>query len=94
MQSIEFSNNQIDDEGQPRGIVPTLGDVIGAFKSIVVGEYIRGGKVSGWKPFNKRLLQRNYWEHIIRNTNSFLKISNYIKENPANWENDKFHVDI
>ncbi|MFK7776219.1 MAG: transposase [Saprospiraceae bacterium] len=89
---IEFLNNQIDDEGQPRRIASTLGDVIGAYKSIVGGEYIRGVKTMDWKPFNKRLLQRNYWEHIIRNTNSFLNISNYIKNNPANWEKDKFYM--
>ena len=41
-------------------------------------------------PFNKKLWQRNYWEHIIRNEKSYHTISNYIKNNPQNWNNDKF----
>ncbi len=58
----------------------TLCDMMDAFKSIVSVEYIRGVKTNpcccsiqtkcscgGWKPFVGKLLQRNYWEHIIRN---------------------------
>ena len=89
---IEFLNNQVDDEGQSQERSPTLGDVIGAFKSIVGGEYIRGVKTMDWEPFHQRLLQRNFWEHIIRNMNSFSKIANYIINNPANWKDDKFYM--
>lgn len=32
--------------------------------------------------------QRNYYEHIIRNHEDFLSKSNYILDNPLNWEND------
>lgn len=35
--------------------------------------------------------QRNYWEHIIRNEQSYLKISEYIETNPARWHDDRFH---
>ncbi|MBK8627675.1 MAG: hypothetical protein IPN86_19565 [Saprospiraceae bacterium] len=45
----------------------TVGDMVGAFQSIVTVEYIRGVKNMGWTPFNGKLLQRNYYEHIIRN---------------------------
>ena len=68
----------------------TVGDIIGAFKSIVTVNYIRGVKKSGWKPFNKRLWQRNYWESIIRNEKSYHNRSEYIKNNPRNWDKDKF----
>jgi len=54
-------------------------------------EYIRGAKTIGWKPFNKKLWQRNYWENIIRDDNSYQYIANYIKNNPTKWENDKFY---
>ena len=30
--------------------------------------------------------QRNYYEHIIRNEESYSRISEYIKNNPAKWE--------
>jgi len=32
--------------------------------------------------------QRNYWEHIIRNEESYNKIAEYIIFNPYHWEND------
>lgn len=32
--------------------------------------------------------QRNYYEHIIRNHEDYLSKSNYIMDNPLNWEND------
>ncbi len=36
------------------------------------------------------LWQRDYYEHIIRNERSYQNISNYIINNPANWDKDKF----
>ena len=38
-----------------------------------------------------KLWQRNYWEHIIRNEKSYQYIVNYIVNNSANWEKDKFY---
>lgn len=64
----------------------TVGNIIGAFKSITTVEYIRGVKSLGWPPFNKRLWQRNYYEHIIRNDLAFWRITEYIKNNPKSWE--------
>lgn len=85
-----------DGDGQPRGLPlrakpKTVGDIIGAFQSIVTVEYIRGVKLYGWPAFDQRLWQRNYWEHIIRSEVSFFRISNYIKNNPAKWDEDKFY---
>lgn len=59
-----------------------------AFKSITTVEYIRGVKNKGWQSFNRRVWQRNYWEHIIRDANDFNRISNYIKDNPSKWTRD------
>jgi len=76
---------------------PTLGDVIGAFKSRVTVEYIRGVKTFGWTPFDRRLWQRNYYEHIIRNEETLNCIRRYIAENPIRWAFDRenpFAVEI
>lgn len=62
-----------------------------AFKSITTVEYIRGVKQSAWRPFNGKLWQRNYWEHIIRDEQSYQTISNYIVNNPAKWKDDKLY---
>src|SRR5574344_1284299 len=59
----------------------TLDEIIGDFESIVTLEYIRGVKDYNWQPFNKRLWQRNYYEHIIRNEQSYNTIYNYIINN-------------
>jgi putative transposase len=77
--------------GQPQGHAPTVakrktvGDMMDAFKSITTVEYIRGVKNLGWAPFNGKLWQRNYYEHIIRDFEAFLRISQYIRENPEKW---------
>lgn len=81
---------------QPQGIAPTIeinrktiGDIIGAFKSITTVEYIRGIKTSHWQDFGSKLWQRNYWEHVIRNEQSLNDIAQYIINNPRNWQMDK-----
>lgn len=61
-----------------------------AFKSITTVEYIRGVKNSEWPPFDGKIWQRNYHDHIIRNPQSYETISNYIINNPMKWEDDKF----
>ena len=40
--------------------------------------------------FNFHIWQRNYFEHIIRNDDSYLKISEYILTNPLKWRLDKY----
>jgi REP element-mobilizing transposase RayT len=66
--------------------------VIQWFKTMTTNEYIRGVKTLGWTPFNGKLWQRNYYEHIIRNEQSYQTISRYIINNPAKWANDKFYM--
>lgn len=66
--------------------LPTLGDMIGAFKSITTHEYILGVGNKNWPRFSKRLWQRNYYEHIIRDEKDLDRIRNYIQANPANWK--------
>ena len=66
----------------------TIGDAMDWFKNMTTNEYIRGVKKCGWQPFDGKLWQRNYWEHIIRNEMSYMKISDYILSNPIKWNND------
>jgi REP element-mobilizing transposase RayT len=68
---------------------PTLGDVVGAFKSVTTVAYTRRVKASGWPGFRGRLWQRNYYEHIIRNDESLRRIRHYIQDNPARWAFDR-----
>jgi len=65
--------------------------------SNAVGAIIRGYKSAVTKRLNQSgfiesIWQRNYYEHIIRNEQSYQNIANYIINNPANWGNDKFYT--
>lgn len=92
--NIKKNNYVNPNNGQPQGIAPTnetVGAIIGAFKSIVTVNYIRGVKTKKWQQFNKKLWQRNYWEHIIRNEQELNKIHKYIQNNPKNWQMEKLN---
>jgi hypothetical protein len=67
----------------------TLGDIVGAFKSIATDHYILGVKQNNWPSFNGKLWQRNYYEHIIRDDVSLDRIRQYIIDNPAQWRFDR-----
>jgi REP element-mobilizing transposase RayT len=62
-----------------------------------IGAIVRGYKSSVTKQLNLlnigcTVWQRNYYEHIIRDEQSYLTISNYIINNPAKWADDKFYT--
>ena len=69
---------------------PTVSDIVGAYKSLVAN-----GCLDIYKSKNEtmgKLWQRNYYEHIIRNEQSYQTISEYIINNPAKWADDKFYT--
>ena len=65
-----------------------LGKIIQWFKTMITNEYIENVKSHNWEAFNKRLFQRNYYEHIIRNNESLNQIRHYIFTNQDRWEKD------
>ena len=69
----------------------TIGNLVDWFKTMTTNEYIRGVKQSGWKRFDGKLWQRNYYEHIIRSTEEYERIAVYIIDNPGKWQEDKFY---
>jgi len=66
-------------------VAPTLGTIVGQFKSISTTEYTRNVKQSHWPPFHNKLWQRNYYEHVIRNDDELNTIREYIIQNPRRW---------
>ncbi|MFC1485140.1 transposase [bacterium] len=87
------STGQPQSKGQPQGVAPTvlsLCDVVHRFKTMTTKRYCDGVKQKKWQIFNKKLWQRNYYEHIIRNENELNKIREYISNNPLNWNTDKY----
>ena len=65
--------------------VPTLFEIIGAFKSITTNRYINCVKQNNWPRFRKRLWQLRYIDRIIRDEDELGKIRKYIIDNPLNW---------
>ena len=74
-----------------------LCDTQGVFNTLLrspsktLGAIVRGFKSAVFKKIGFSVWQRNYYEHIIRNSNNYATISNYIRENPARWEEDRFN---
>ncbi len=78
-------------------ITATIGDILGAYKSLVANGCldIHKQKWAGVNPapYMGKLWQRNYHEHIIRNEQSYQTISEYIINNSAKWNDDKFFTE-
>gem|GEM_PF-210052 len=72
----------------------SLPDMIQSFKRHTTIDYIKMVKQNILPPFNKRIWQRNYWEHIIRDENAYRKIAQYILDNPVKWALDKLNGGI
>ena len=72
-------------------IKTTIPNIMQSFKRHTTIQYIDGVKNKNWLQFKKRIWQRNYWEHIIRNEKSYQHISEYIVTNPQKWEDDKLN---
>jgi putative transposase len=65
----------------------TVGAIVRGFKSSVTKQWVAMG-------FTGKLWQRNYYEHIIRNEQSYHTISKYILNNPLKWEKDTFFRNV
>ena len=63
----------------------SLPTVVQRLKTMTTKRYIDGVGSSGWRRFSKRLWQRDYFEHVIRNPESLDRIRRYILENPGRW---------
>ena len=79
--------------GQAQGPAPTfsLFDIVHQFKSFTTNRYSHNVKYNQWPSFTKRLWQRNYYEHIIRNEIDLNQIRKYINDNPLKWELDEYY---
>jgi len=72
--------------GQPLRLPVQLGNIVGAYKSLVANECLEIYKTKN--ETMGKLWQRNYYEHIIRDEKSYLEIAQYIFDNPAKWALD------
>jgi putative transposase len=78
------------------GTIPTtsIGNIVGTYKSLTANKYLDAAIANRPKTDNtyiSKIWQRNYFEHIIRNEQSYHNISKYIINNPVKWKEDKFY---
>ncbi|RXK88530.1 hypothetical protein EST62_02500 [Chlorobaculum sp. 24CR] len=67
--------------------IPTLGMIVGAFKSMSIHDVLAHIEENGLDMIGK-IWQRNYFERVIRNERDLDNIRTYIRNNPRNWERD------
>ena len=66
--------------GQSR---PPLQRLIQRFKSITTRR--------GWEMGRRKLWQRSYYDHVIRCQEDYIRICEYINNNPAKWAEDEYY---
>ncbi|MBR3751688.1 MAG: transposase [Ruminiclostridium sp.] len=71
---------QPEESGPMRASAPTISQHIRAFKGLATKE----AGVSLW--------QRSFYDHVIRDEDDYLRIVEYILENPAKWMEDRYYV--
>jgi REP element-mobilizing transposase RayT len=78
-------NNQIEQFGKPtKNSIPTI---VRLFKSTTTKQINQIRQTPGIPVW-----QRNYYEHIIRDTYDLSRIRHYIANNPKNWKNDEYNI--
>ncbi|MND50407.1 Transposase IS200 like protein [compost metagenome] len=94
MHGILIINNSIDVAVETRHCLVSTGcdmsrknsisSIVGSYKSVVT----KNARIQ----FDTRFAwQSRFHDHIIRNSDSFGRIQQYIANNPENWNKDKFH---
>jgi REP element-mobilizing transposase RayT len=87
------TQERVNTRVHPYGDV-SLSDIVQWFKTMTTNEYIRNVKLHSWKPFDRKLWQRSFYDHIIRNDEKLIRISDYIEKNPLLWKQDEYFIEL
>ena len=63
----------------------SLPDVMRFLKTMTTNAYIHAVKEGTAPPFHKKLWQKSYYDHVIRNQQDYDETWQYIENNPAKW---------
>jgi putative transposase len=79
--------------GRTQRSVPTISlpNIIKRFKTYTTHQYASGIRQYGWQPFDGKIWQRNYYEHIVRDQHDMDRIREYIQNNIFDWHKDRLH---
>jgi putative transposase len=87
----ETRNRATADDRATARVALSVGEIVGAYKSICYRECLAWINNHEQDHRLGRLWQRNYWEHIIRNETELNRIREYIRNNPAQWREDRLN---
>lgn len=68
----------------------TLGKIIRVLKSKVTNSWLKIIKENKLNTMAS-IWQRNYFEHRIRDKSELARYTKYIRNNPANWDRDRYN---
>lgn len=71
---------------------PTISQIMQSFKRYSTIQYIKMVKQNLVEPFDSKIWQRSYNDHIIRSEREYSKIWEYIDTNPIKWELDCYYA--
>lgn len=77
--------------GTTQGSFPTLSEIVQRFKTITTKLYIDGVKNGNYPPFDKKIWQKSFNDHIIRNEKGYQEVWKYIDENLINWKQNEYY---
>ena len=58
-----------------------------------LGSLVRSFKTLSTKAVGQKLWQRGYYDHVIRNEADYLRIWQYMDENPVRWTEDEYYFE-
>ncbi len=71
---------------------PRLDNLVQGFKGMTSAHYAEEVHAGRWGPFDGRLWQPNFYDHIVRDEADLTRCRRYIMANPLNWATDIDHV--
>ena len=78
---ILFLSGRKSDEGGRPMTAPTVSQIVNQLKGAVT------------KAVGCSVWQKSFYDHIIRNKDDYVKIWNYIDNNPQKWTMDKYYCE-
>ena len=87
-QPLQYTSQPLQQPSQP--MPPQRNE----FQNIIprsIGSIVLGFKIGTTKQIGYAIWQRNYYEHIIRDDGDYHRIAEYIANNPAKWNDDRFY---
>ena len=91
-QAVPYDERAIKSGEGTQALPYTVPDIIGWFKTMTTNAYIHGVNEQGWEPFNGKLWQRSFHDHIIRGERELNVLREYIVSNPALWAADQYYA--